>query len=79
MAYIVTSEEIKSVSKFSNIRQIDTGNLKGMTRGGLIMGYYSIYIYIYILKILLYDFNKWINFSIFIILFSSKDLKNQQT
>ncbi|OUM70449.1 hypothetical protein PIROE2DRAFT_56760 [Piromyces sp. E2] len=33
----MTSEEIESTAKFKNIRQIDTGNIKGMKQGGLIM------------------------------------------
>ncbi|ORX53773.1 hypothetical protein BCR36DRAFT_284080 [Piromyces finnis] len=38
MSYISTSENINSIAKFTNIKQIDTGNILGMTNGGLIMG-----------------------------------------
>ncbi|ORX42562.1 hypothetical protein BCR36DRAFT_416049, partial [Piromyces finnis] len=35
--YIIISEEVKSLAKFTNIKQYNTGNMDGMTLGGLIM------------------------------------------
>jgi len=36
----MTVEEIESTATFKNIKQFDTGNMKGMKQGGLIMKYY---------------------------------------
>jgi len=37
MAYITTDKDIKSLIKFKDIRQINTGNINNMRSGGLIM------------------------------------------